>query len=109
MRQTIEQLCRELGLEEPAPIGDQLGSEDLKRLFRAGPAGVHLWITDAFHQVTERIPPERCFRFWKSEVQPRLMEDGIFARELWPERYAYLAQQWRSPYREPLIELMRCD
>ncbi|MGO1080606.1 hypothetical protein [Inquilinus sp. CA228] len=109
MYQTIEQACRELGLEEPASIGGQLGSEDLKRLFRAAPVGVHLWITDVFRLVIERIPPERCFRFWKSEVQPRLMEDGGFARELWPERYAYLAQQWRSPYREPLVELTRCD
>lgn len=109
MHQTIEQACRELGLEEPGPIGGQLAPEDLKRLLRAEPHGVHLWVTNVFHQVTERILPERCFRFWKSEVQPRLMEDGFFMRELWPERRAYLAQQWRSPYREPLVELMRCD
>ncbi|WP_342239790.1 hypothetical protein [Inquilinus sp. OTU3971] len=109
MHQTIEQACRDLGVEAPGRIGPQLGPEDLKRLFRAAPVGVHLWITDVFHLVIERIPPELCFRFWKSEVQSRLMEDGFFMRELWPERYAYLAQQWTSPYREPLVELTRCD
>lgn len=109
MSQTIEQLCRELGIEEPERIGGQLASEDLKRLLRAEPHGVHLWITDVFHRVLEQIPPERCFHFWKSEVRPQLMEDGGFARELWPERYAYLAQQWASPFREPLVELTRCE
>ncbi|KGM34580.1 hypothetical protein [Inquilinus limosus] len=109
MRQTIEDACRDLGVETPERIGGQLPPEDLKRLLRDQPDGIHLWITDVFHEVVDRIPPERCFRFWKAEVRSRLMEDCGFARELWPDGYAYLAQQWVSPYREPLVELMRCD
>lgn len=37
------------------------------------------------------------------------MEDGFFMRDMWPGHYAYLAQQWVSPFPEPLVELMRCD
>lgn len=109
MRQTIEQACRELGIEAPERIGAQLTPETLRHLLRGWPLGVHLWVTDVFHQVLERIPPERCFRFWTSDVRLRLMEHGAFVREFWPDGTAYLAQQWVSPYREPLVELMRCD
>lgn len=86
-----------------------LTSDDLVRLFAETPGGVHFWITDAFHQVTGRIAPHQCYRFWKQEVRHRLLEDGIFSRDMWPGHYAYLAQQWASPFPEPLIELMRCD
>lgn len=106
---TLEEACRAMGLSQPAPIGEPLAIDGLKDLFRQHPAGVHFWITDAFHQVTRLIPPQECFRFWQQEVSARLMVDGVFMREMWPERYAYLAQQWTSPYPEPLIELMRCD
>lgn len=109
MRLTIEQACRELGLAQPKRVGGQMPPETLKRLFKDAPKGVHLWITDAFHEIIERIPPEQCFRFWKSNVRQRLLEDGLFVREAWPGNYAYLAQQWESPFKEPLIQLMRCD
>ncbi|MGO4722614.1 MULTISPECIES: hypothetical protein [unclassified Inquilinus] len=109
MRQTIEEVCRELGLAQPGRIGDMLPSEQMKQLLRDNPEGVHLWVTNVFQEVIERIPPRRCFHFWKSEVQQRLMEDGGFANDMWPGRYAYLAQQWKSPFGEPLVQLMQCD
>lgn len=106
---TIEEACRELGLDHPERISAQLTAHDLVRLFQEAPKGAHIWVTDVFHRVIDRIPPEHCFRFWKREVKQHLMEDGFFARELWPGGYGYLAYRWKSPFQEPLIELMRAD
>jgi hypothetical protein len=107
--QSIEEACRQLGVAHPQRMGDMLPPEPLKQLFRRTPKGLHLWVTDVFHRVIDRIPPERCFHFWKHEVQERLLEDGGFVREAWPGGYAYLAQRWASPFEGPLVELMRCD
>jgi hypothetical protein len=109
LKRTIEELCRDLGVAAPKRLGRQLNSEEPKDLFQSAPTGVHFWIPDAFHGVVERIPPEQCYRFWKREVQHRLLENSGFVREAWPDGYAYLAQAWRSPYAEPLVELLRCE
>jgi hypothetical protein len=106
---TIEDACREMGHTLPQRLGDQLTPDALKEMFRQHPEGLHFWITDAFHQIDRRVTPQECFRFWKAEIAERLMKDGIFMADKWPDGYAYLAQQWVSPYPEPLIELMRCD
>jgi hypothetical protein len=107
--QTIDAACRALGVTEPGRIGDMLPPNSLKEVLRSAPKGLHFWITDVFGIVTKCVEPAFCHHFWKHEVKIRLMEDGGFMREMWPERYAYIAYRWRSPFPEPLVELMRCD
>lgn len=106
-RQSIEAAVAEVTQAQPRCLRSVVNADDMAELFRRrGPA--HLWITDDFGCVIERIEPQWCFYFWKHELKTRLMEDGFFMRELWPERYAYLASEWESPYPEPLLELRRC-
>jgi hypothetical protein len=108
-RPTIYEASRALGVPKPGRIGDPLTTAALVAVWRGSPTGAHLWVTDVFHRVLNQVPPQGCFRFWKAEVKPRLMQDGIFCRDLWPGGYAYLAYRWVSPFPEPLIELMRCE
>lgn len=96
-------------MDAPERVGRMLTSLGLERLFKEAPGGVHFWITTMFDEVIERIPPNQCFRFWKREVKQRLLEDGVFLREHWPGQYAYLAQEWRTPFPEPLVQLKRCE
>jgi hypothetical protein len=104
--QTMEEALADVLQAKPRCLRRALNVEDVSDLFRRrGPA--HLWITDQFGFVIERVEPQWCFHFWKHELKTRLMEDGFFMRELWPECTAYEASEWESPYRKPLLELRR--
>jgi hypothetical protein len=106
--QPIDEIWKELGVPTPERIRDQLTAKDIADLLRSSRA-VHFWVTDVFHGVIERIPLNRCFAFWKEEVKERVVEEEGFAREQWPGGYAYLASEWRSPFPEPVVELMRWE
>ena len=106
-RQSMEEALAEVTQAGPRCLRSLVDAHDLAELFRRrGPA--HLWITDDFGYVIERVEPQWCFHFWKHELKARLMADRFFMLELWPERIAYLASEWESPYSEPLLELRRC-
>jgi len=85
-----------------------LTAAEIAEIFRLrGPA--HLWVTDVFHVIRQRIAPEGCFNFWKTELKHRVLEKPAFVREQWAGGYAYAVQEWTSPFAEPLLEVMRWD
>jgi hypothetical protein len=107
-REPIEEIWKQIGVSAPERIRGQLTADDIAELLRNS-GKVHFWVTDVFHCVIECIPLDRCFAFWKEEVKQRVVEERSFAREQWPGGYAYLASEWRSPFPEPIVELMRWD
>jgi hypothetical protein len=52
------------------------------------------------------IPPGKCYEFWKQEVQEHVAQnpDRILLDEF-PDRYTYVASQWTSKDKIPIILL----
>jgi hypothetical protein len=96
-----------LGVAEPRRLRG-LTTLEIAALFRERGAA-HLWITDAFGDVRQRIAPDDCFRFWKEELNGRVLEEPGFAREQWLGGYAYAVSEWPSPFDVPVLEVRRCE
>jgi hypothetical protein len=107
-RQSIEEALRLLGLEQPKRQRRGLSAGEIGDFFRAAGA-THLWVTDMFGDVRQTIALKDCFRFWKSELKNRILEEPFFVREEWPGGYAYQVSEWTSPFAEPLLELQRWE
>jgi hypothetical protein len=52
------------------------------------------------------INPDKCYQFWKEEVQDRLAEnpDKVHLDDF-PNGYAYIASEWTRENKEPIILL----
>jgi hypothetical protein len=42
-------------------------------------------------------------------VKALVLEESGFAREQWSGGYAYQINEWVSPFKEPLLEVRRCE
>jgi hypothetical protein len=104
--QTVIDALRALGIAEPRRLR-KLTTLEIAALFR-GKGAAHLWVSDDFGDVRQRVAPDECFAFWKSELNGRVLEEPGFAREHWPGGYAYFVSEWTSPFDAPLLELRRC-
>lgn len=103
----FEEALRLAGEPEPMTLRSIIQADEIADLLRSGP-GAHLWVTDIFDAILLQIAPADSFRFWKEELQQRVMRDGVMAQGLYPDDWAYLVSQWRSPYAEPLLQVKKC-
>lgn len=103
----FEEALRAADESEPVLLHSILQVEQIAEILRAG-QGAHVWVTTVFETVERRISPADSFRFWKDELKPRVMRDGVMAQGLYPGNWAYLVSQWRSPYAEPLLQAKKC-
>ena len=78
-----------------ATRGEPLSAATIRDLLRDGP--LHFVIADCGHPLVW-IETERCFEFWKSEVQPRLVEPSAhrFRLDDHPDGYCYTASKWSA-------------
>ena len=53
----------------------------------------------------KRIPVEKCFEFWKSEVKSHLASADGFSLEDFPGEYAYVASEWSGELEATVVLL----
>src|SRR5689334_24836427 len=54
----------------------------------------------------KRIPVEKCYEFWKSEVKRHLLNPhGQLDRSALPDEYGYLASEWSGQIEVPIVLL----
>jgi hypothetical protein len=52
------------------------------------------------------ITPDKCYEFWKTEVQQHVTDNPHkFYLDNFPDNYAYIASQWTSKNKQPIILL----
>jgi hypothetical protein len=104
--QSVVDALLALGVAEPRRLR-KLTTLEIAALLREKGAA-HLWVTDGFGDIRQRVEPDDCFRFWKEELNGRVLEEPGSARAQWLGGYAYLVSEWTSPLDAPLLELRRC-
>jgi hypothetical protein len=53
-----------------------------------------------------RIPVDKCYEFWKSEVKRHLLNPhGKLDRSAMPDEYGYLASEWSGQIAGPIVLL----
>ena len=105
--QSVVDALLALGVAEPRRLR-KLTTLEIAGLFRESGAA-HLWITDACGDIRQCIVPEDCIRFWKEELNGRVLEEPGFARERWLGGYAYVVSEWSSPFDASVLEVQRCE
>jgi len=84
-----------------------VGRDDLGNLLRRGP--VRFVVADC-GQPLEWVSVHDCYRFWKDEVKPHLVErgsaDGGFRLDVFPGAYCYVGAEWEGGP-EPVVLLER--
>ncbi len=54
----------------------------------------------------QRIPVDKCYEFWQSEVKPHILNpDGKADLSNLPEEYGYLASEWSGRIEVPIVLL----
>lgn len=54
----------------------------------------------------KRIPIEKCYEFWKSEVKHHLAHPhGKVDQSKLPDKYGYLASEWSGRFEVPIVLL----
>jgi hypothetical protein len=80
-----------------------LTKEDLKSIIKQQP--IEFVIADIGEKL-EWITIEKCYEFWKSEVDKHIGEDlNQIILEDYPGEYAYIASEWAGENNEPIILL----
>jgi hypothetical protein len=107
LRVVTEIPMRELwGPRHPVPAGRLRGLDrsDLVLLLNAGK--VQFIIANVGDPLVWQ-PLERCYEFWKAEVQDHLVDPGAHSYRLedFPGEYAYRASEWRASGYPPLVLL----
>ncbi|MBX9583898.1 MAG: hypothetical protein K2X87_26665 [Gemmataceae bacterium] len=82
----------------------EVGSAEVADLLRGGP--VRFAVADLARPLTW-VPVGECYRFWKDEVKPRLVEPPVerFRLEDYPGEYCYLAAEWGGDGSFPVVVL----
>ena len=99
----VERLCDDEGDIE-AHRERWLSKSALREMLRQYP--VEFFIADVGIPL-RRVEIGKCYQFWKSEVEPHLVEDpnSGFRLEDYPGEYAYLASEWSGDIQAPLVLL----
>ncbi len=81
-----------------------LSMTSLRELLQNG--RVTFYIADCGHPL-QRVDESDCFEFWKTEVNPHLVNDpnAKFSLEDYPGEYAYLASEWSGESETPIVLL----
>jgi hypothetical protein len=104
--QSVVDALLALGVAEPRRLRN-LATLEIAALFRE--KGAHLWVTDGFGDIQQRIGAENSSRFWTEELNGRVLEEPGFARAQWLGGYAYAVSEWTSPFDAPVLEARRCE
>jgi sugar lactone lactonase YvrE len=76
---------------------------DLTDMLRIHP--VEFFVADVGAPL-KRIPVDKCYEFWKSEVKPHLLNaHGKIDRSKLPDEYGYLASEWSGQIEVPIVLL----
>jgi len=59
--------------------------------------------------ILQRLEPAAAVSFWQSDLKPGLLTEGGVDRGQWSKCYAYIVNEWRSPFAEPLLEARRLE
>ena len=80
-----------------------LGSAEVADLLRGGPVR---FVVAGVGSRLKWVPVGDCYRFWKAEVKPRLVEPAAerFRLEDFPGEYCYIAAEWAGGA-EPVVVL----
>jgi hypothetical protein len=81
-----------------------LSPDQVKELLRLYP--VEFIVADVGLPL-KRIAVHKCYEFWKSEAQRRLVvnPEGCFDLDAFPGHYAYVASEWSGKIQTPIILL----
>jgi len=84
--------------------GRRLSKAELRELLRSYP--VEFYVADIGSPL-RRVDVARCFGFWKSEVEPHLVDHPNcgFRLEDFPSGYAYVASEWSGEIQTPIVLL----
>jgi hypothetical protein len=86
--------------------GNAVSSERLIDLLRTGPVQ---FVLAKGASSLKWIPMSDCYRFWKEEVKPHLVEPLVsengFRIEDWPDNYCYLGTEWMPRNLHPVVLL----
>jgi hypothetical protein len=84
----------------------EVGRSDVAELLRGG--SVSFVIADCGRPLNW-VPHRDCYRFWKNEVKPRLVEPDAaergFRLEEFPGQYCYVASEWGLGEEGPVVVL----
>src|SRR4030095_2698644 len=76
---------------------------DLTEMLRTGP--VEFIVADLGVPL-KRVPVDKCYEFWESEVNPHLLRPhGKVDRSRLPDEYGYLASEWSGHIAVPIVLL----
>jgi hypothetical protein len=91
-------------IEVEAKRDRYLSPDELKEMLRKFP--VEFMVANVGSPL-KRIEVERCYEYWKSEVQPHLVADAQkgFRLEDFPNSYAYIASEWSGQIETPIVLL----
>ena len=81
-----------------------LSQADLRDILKQNP--VEFFIADVGSPL-RRVAVEKCYEFWKSEVQAHLADNADlgFILEDYPGNYAYIASEWKSTNEASIVLL----
>jgi hypothetical protein len=106
--QSVVEALQSHGLAEPRRLRSHLTTLEIAALFRE-PGAAHLWITDAFGDISRRVSPEDGRAFWQEELNGKIVEKPGFTRARSLGGTAYQVSEWTSPFPAPVLEVRRCD
>lgn len=81
-----------------------LNKENLRQILKNFP--VEFIVADIGLKL-QRISIDKCYGFWKSEVERHLIDnpEKRFNIESFPDEYAYMASEWTGEFLTPIILL----
>jgi hypothetical protein len=100
-RLPLSELWNDAGAVRADLIRD-LAADDIRELLRAGP--VQFVVADVAAPL-RWVPVDDCFRFWKSEVVPRMGAPSGAPLEAFPGGYCYFASEWGPVEGPPVVVL----
>jgi hypothetical protein len=86
----------------PAARHRPLRGTDVAALLRQGT--VRFVVAD-IGQRLRWVPPSDCYGFWKTELQPWIVESDTFDLDNFPGEYCYAASEWLDGNPSPLVLL----
>jgi hypothetical protein len=101
----LSELWNEDGPLRAERRGD-IGAERVRALLRE--SAFQFVVADAGHPL-QWVPASDCFRFWKEEVAPRLVEPGTqaFRPDAYPGAACFVACEWNTPSGSTVVLLER--
>jgi hypothetical protein len=99
----LKELWNQKGLISAIRKG-YLSEDGIKNILRKNPVK---FIIANIGDPLEHIQPDKCYEFWKTEIQSHLVKDPDRSIQLenYPGEYAYLASEWSKQSGQQMILL----